>query len=71
MSKPVTRRAVLMSAASHRPTPHVYSQSRRCVVKDSLGDAVPAIEHIFTCTVTRAERRWGLDHDVVAGDVIS
>lgn len=58
---PETRRAILMSDGTHRPTVHVHVETRPCVVKNALGVSFPAYEHVFMCTRTNARRRWGVE----------
>lgn len=56
--KPIILVADLASAGYGKlhVTQHTYLNTRECVDK---GD--PAWEHIFICSETGAERRWGLE----------
>lgn len=54
--RPITLRAYLPLPGAHRATLHKHVATRRIRV-----DGEAAWEHVFKCTETGVERRWGLD----------
>lgn len=66
--RPSTRIAFLPSAGFdfHRVTKHVYFETRPTMSSQTNDDGkatdpTPAWEHIFLCSETNKERRWGLE----------
>ncbi len=67
LPEPQTKTALLESfgypPGQHKITKHEYSRSVECVIPgDPEAGTVdgPGIEFLYRCTVTKAERRWGV-----------
>ena len=56
---PTTKIAFLFSQTMKKMTRHSYSRTKACELSGVLGG--PAWEHLYICSESGTERRWGTE----------